>query len=258
MTDTRAENRKLWEEWSEDFQALWNANTAEGEAPPAPCPFTDDPPGGSQPDLLPTVEGIDFVELGCGGGQGSVGTALEGADTVVGVDFSAAQLDHARHLRDHYGVDARFVRGDVTNLPLPDASFDVAFSGWVYQMVPDLEACLAEARRVLRDDGLLVFDVPHPMYERMDPETNTLTRSYHADPRREIVIDEDYEADMVAFDRKVSTLHNAAVAAGFDVQRLLEPGTADPDDYEDKPLESDRPDLKAMVPRTVRFWATAR
>src|SRR6056297_900630 len=110
---------------------------------------------------------------------------MEGADSVVGVDFSAAQLEHARHLRDHYGVDARFVRGDVTDLPLPDASFDVAFSGWVYQMVPDIEACLAEARRVLRDDGLLVFDVPHPLYERMDPETNTLERSYHADPQRE-------------------------------------------------------------------------
>lgn len=258
MTDTRRENQRLWDEWSDDFQALWNANTAEGEAPPAPCPFTDDPPGGPQPEILPSVEGVDVVELGCGGGQGSVGTAMAGADTVVGVDFSAGQLEHARRLRDYYGVEAEFVRGDVTNVPLPDDSFDVGFSGWVYQMVPDVEAALSEARRVLRDDGVLVFDVPHPMYELVNPETNALDRSYHADPRREITIDEAYDADMIAFDRKVGTLHDAAVDAGFDVKRLLEPGTADPDEYEENPLESDRPELKAMVPRNLRFWATVR
>src|SRR6056297_2300826 len=147
MSDTRTENRRLWDEWSDDFQALWNANTAEGEAPPAPCPFADDAPGGSHPEILPSVEGLEFVELGCGGGQASVGTAKTGADTVVGVDFSSEQLKHARHLRDYYGVDVQFVRGDVTKVPLPDDAFDVAFSGWVYQMVEDLEACLSEAHR---------------------------------------------------------------------------------------------------------------
>ena len=34
---------------------------------------------------------------------------------------------------------------------------------------------------------------------------------------------------MIAFDRKISTLHNAAVDAGFDVKRVLEPGAADPE-----------------------------
>ncbi|MFC3957138.1 class I SAM-dependent methyltransferase [Halovivax cerinus] len=271
MDEIRSANRRLWDEWSDDFQALWNANTADGEHPPAPNPFADDAPGGSQPDLLPTVEGLDVVELGCGGGQGSVGAAIDGADTVVGVDFSAAQLEHARHLRNHYGVDARFVRGDVTALPLPDDSFDAAFSGWVFQMVPNLDACLSEAHRVLRPDGVLVFSVPHPVYECFDPETGQFRRSYHADPRRTITIDDAYESDLVVFDRAVGELHDAAEAAGFDVRRVLEPegddtgsddtaadDTGSDDEGDDGPPVSDRQDLTALVPQTLRFWATVR
>lgn len=257
MDDSRNENRRLWDEWSDDFQALWNADTAEGELPPAPCPFTEDAPGGSHPDILPSVEGLDFVELGCGGGQASVGTAMEGADTVVGVDFSGEQLAHARKLRDLYGVDARFVAGDVTDLPFADDAFDVAFSGWVYQMVEDLDAALAEAHRVLRDDGVLVFDLPHPFYELFDPTERELERSYHAPNRREIPINEEYDAEMVVFDRTVSDLHNTVVDSGFDIRRMLEPGSDDPEEYDDDPLESTQPDLMALVPRNLRFWTVA-
>jgi SAM-dependent methyltransferase len=253
--DPATQNRRLWNEWSDAFQALWNADTADGDLPPAPCPFADDAPGGHHPDLLPTVEGIDFVELGCGGGQASVGTALAGADTVVGVDFSGEQLAHARRLRDLYGADAAFVAGDVTALPLAADTFDAAFSGWVVQMVADLDAFLAEARRVLRPGGLLVVDLPHPFYELFDPDTETLERSYHDGGRREIVIDEAYDADLVVFDRNVGEIHRALVDAGFAVKRLLEPGSADPDDYDDAPLDSQRPSLMANVPRTLRFWA---
>jgi SAM-dependent methyltransferase len=213
---------------------------------------------GAHPDLLPSVAGADVVELGCGGGQASVGTAAEGADRVVGVDFSTAQLAHARRVRNCYGVDVALVAGDVTSLPLADGAFDVAFSGWVVQTIEDLEAYLSEARRVLSDDGVLVFDVPHPFYELFDPSTASLERSYHGPDRRTITIDEAYEADLTVFDRSVSDLHNALVDAGFDVRRVLEPGSDDPEAYDDDPLDSNRPALMAQVPRTLRFRALVR
>lgn len=255
MDDSAKQNQRLWNEWSDEFQALWNADTADGELPPAPCPFTSDAPGGSLPEVLPSIEGLDFVELGCGGGQASVGTAREGAETVVGVDFSTEQLSHARKLRDLYGVTAQFVNGDVTNLPFPENTFDVAFSGWVFQMVEDLEQCLTEARRVLREDSVLVFDLPHPFYELFDPATETLERSYHAVSRREITINEEYNSNMVVFDRSVSDLHNTLVESGFEVKRILEPGSNDPKEYDDDPFESNQPGLMALVPRNLRFWA---
>lgn len=257
MKEYRKENQRLWDEWSDDFQALWNADTSEGELPPAPCPFTPDAPGGSHPEILSSVEGIDFIEIGCGGGQASIGTANEGADTVVGVDFSAGQLSHARKLRSLYEVEAQFISGEVTKLPFTDNTFDAAFSGWVFQMVDSIGQCLREARRVLRQNGVLVFDLPHPFYELFDPETGELERSYHSSNQRAITINEEYDSDLMIFDRKVSELHNTAVDAGFDVRRILEPGSDDPGEYDDDPLESNQPELMAQVPRTLRFWAVA-
>jgi hypothetical protein len=71
----RRENRALSNEWNEDFQALWNADTVEGGLPPAPSPFEPEDPGGRQPEILESVARKAYVESGCGGGRGSVGTA---------------------------------------------------------------------------------------------------------------------------------------------------------------------------------------
>ena len=73
MTEHRRGNQRLWNEWSDDFQASWNADTGEGDLPPAPSPFAPDTPGGRRPEILSSIEGKEYVELGCGGGQGSVG-----------------------------------------------------------------------------------------------------------------------------------------------------------------------------------------
>ena len=255
MVDHRRENRALWDEWSEDFQALWNANTADGEAPPAPSPFAPDAPGGPRPDLVPTVADRAYVELGCGGGQGSVGTADLGADPVVGVDFSAKQLRHARHLRDFYGVDATFVQGDVTDLPFADDRFDLASSETVLQMIEDLDAALREARRVLRPGGVFVVSVPHPIHENLDRETGRFDGDYFDVGPRAIEIDDDYDADLISFDRTVADLHTALVDADFAVEALVEHQRHAVE--ENDPADSDLPDVLWKVPQSVRFWAVA-
>jgi hypothetical protein len=56
----------------------------------------------------------------------------------------------------------------------------------------------------------------------------------------------------------VSDLHNAVVDAGFDVRRVLEAGSDDPEAYDDDPLDSNRPSLMTTVPRTLRFLATVQ
>jgi len=255
MSDSHRENRRLWNEWSEDFQAIWNANTADGDLPPAPSPFAPDAPGGRPAGVLDTIEGTDCVELGCGGGQGSVGTAELGADTVVGVDFSGEQLAHARKLRDFYGVDARFVQGDVTALPLASDRFDAAFSVAAFQMVEHLGDALAEARRVLRDGGVFVLGVPHPFYEILDDESGTVEGDYFDDDPREITIDEDYESTMVVFDRTIADLHNGLQAAGFDVRHVVEHQRHAVENG--TPGDSDLPEVLWRVPQSVRLWAVA-
>jgi SAM-dependent methyltransferase len=255
MTDRHQSNRRLWNEWSDDFQAIWRADTDEGELPPAPSPFAEDAPGGPQPGILDSVEGKAYVELGCGGGQGSVGTAELGADPVVGVDFSGEQLQHARRLRDRYGVGAQFVQGDVTDLPLPDDRFDVASSEAAFQMVPDLDRALSETHRVLREGGVFVFSVPHPLNEALDAESATIEGDYLDPGPRETTIDESYDEVLTTYDRSLADLHGALVDAGFDVRRLIEHQRHAVE--ENEPEETDLPEVLWRVPQSVRFWAVA-
>lgn len=246
------ETRALWNAWSGDFQAIWNADTGEDELPPAHIHYGPGYPEDERLDPLPAVEGADVVELGCGGGQASVGFARRGAGSVVGIDLSTEQLRHAKRLRDVYGVEARFLAGDVTNLPLADDAFDVAFSSWVFQMVEDLTACFAEAERVLRTGGVLVFAVPHPFYELFGPETHEMERSYFdGELERESI--GDIEVSLTVFHRTVEEIHGALVEAGFVVERLLEPGTDEPEDYRER--GSHDPELMSMVPPTLVFRA---
>lgn len=189
-----------------------------------------------------------MVELGCGGGQGSVGFAREGAARVVGVDLSTEQLGYARELRDAYGVDVRFLAADVTQLPLGDDTFDLAYSSWVFQQVPDLAGCFAEAARILRPTGTFVFAIPHPFYELFDPGTRDLDRSYFDDePERKSI--GDLDAKMTVFHRGVGEIHRMLTECGFVVERLYEPGGDDPETYREQ--WSHKPELMAMVPPTL-------
>jgi SAM-dependent methyltransferase len=251
VTDAHRENRRLWNEWSDAFQALWNAET-DTDLPPVPTPFDPTGHAATGPAFPPPIDGAAVVELGCGGGQGSVGTALAGAERVVGVDIAEDQLRHARRLRDYYDVEVEFSHGDVTRAPLADDAFDAAFSEAAFQLVADLDAAVREARRVLRPGGAFYLSVMHPFHELIDPETGTVRRAYHSSPRREIAIDESYNANLVAFDRTVSELHRALVDAGFVVERIVEP---EPEDGEGAGDDEETPDPRNLLPDTLGFWA---
>jgi SAM-dependent methyltransferase len=99
------------------------------------------------------------VEIGCG--TGAVTRALAGRSQVVeaiGVDPSPYFLDKARELARDVS-DIAFVEGDARALPLDDASADLVVFHTTLCHVPGPERALAEAHRILRDDGqLVVFD----------------------------------------------------------------------------------------------------
>ena len=85
--------------------------------------------------------------------------AAEHGCRVTAVDFTAEYCDTARwlnglvHLEDRIDV----IDGDVTDLPLPDASFDLVVSQHVQMNIADKPRLYSEARRVLRPGGRLAL-----------------------------------------------------------------------------------------------------
>jgi ubiquinone/menaquinone biosynthesis C-methylase UbiE len=100
------------------------------------------------------------LDIGCG--TGTLTAALARADPsveVLGLDGDEQVLRIARAKNARYGERVRFTRGMADELPAQDASVDRAVASLLLHHLPreaKLRA-LAEARRVLRPDGLLVI-----------------------------------------------------------------------------------------------------
>ncbi len=76
--------------------------------------------------------------------------------SLVGVDLIAGGLRRAHLLVP----DAKLLLADVCDLPIKDASVDVALSANLLEHVPDDAGALAELHRVLRPGGLAAIIVP--------------------------------------------------------------------------------------------------
>jgi SAM-dependent methyltransferase len=97
------------------------------------------------------------LDAACGEGYGSRILADAGAASVVGVDVDERTIEHAR---TRY-AGPEFQVADVASLPFEDGSFDLIVSFETIEHVPQPENVLAEWRRVLAADGLLVVSTPN-------------------------------------------------------------------------------------------------
>ena len=77
--------------------------------------------------MVGDVDGLDVIELGCGTAYWSAWLARRGARP-VGVDITPEQLATARELQAEHGLEFPLVEASAEAVPLPDASFDLAFS----------------------------------------------------------------------------------------------------------------------------------
>jgi SAM-dependent methyltransferase len=105
---------------------------------------------------LGDVAGLDVVELGCGTAYFSAWLAKRGARP-VGVDPTPAQLATARRMQAETGIEFPLLEAAAESVPLPDASFDLALSEYGASLWADPARWIAEASRLLRPQGRLVF-----------------------------------------------------------------------------------------------------
>lgn len=105
------------------------------------------------------AKGRDVLEVGCGTGL-LLREIAKFAKSAKGVDLSPGMLEKARAR----GLDV--VLGSATELPFPDASFDVACSFKVLAHVPEIEKALAEMARVVRPGGTILAEFYNPISMR--------------------------------------------------------------------------------------------
>ena len=126
----------------------------------------------------PYCVGKHVLDAGCGVGYGSA--FLSGAArSVVGVDVSADAIEYARARYGDRNVE--FAVGDLQQLEREDAEFDAIVAFEVIEHLPHPERFVAEARRVLKPDGVLVVSTPRSDGTHDRPENPFHEREFTPD-----------------------------------------------------------------------------
>jgi SAM-dependent methyltransferase len=113
------------------------------------------------------VEGKRVLDAGCGVGYGSRMLAQRRPDSLAAVDISEEALAEARGL---LGDDFELQRADIRDLPFDSESFDVVVCFEVIEHVERQAEAIAEFKRVLRRDGMLLISSPNSdVYPPGDP-----------------------------------------------------------------------------------------
>jgi len=118
--------------------------------------------------LLGNVSGKEILDAGCGTGISSKILAQNGAK-VTGIEISKKMLDIAEEYCK--GLEIKFDKGSVDELPYEDDSFDAILASLVIHYFEDPTGVFKEFQRVLKKDGILVFSTNHPVNSCIDEFT---------------------------------------------------------------------------------------
>jgi len=105
------------------------------------------------------ANGKKGLDLGCGTGTVTQ-IASKYAKEIIGIDLNDGMLKMALQKKT-FGGKLSFMKGDITDrLDFPDGTFDFVISSLAMNHVRDIEPVIAEVSRVLKPDGVFIFDEP--------------------------------------------------------------------------------------------------
>ena len=159
----------------------WDARAAEYVGPGERAWARQEPTWGiwrvpdSEIHVLPEdLAGKDVIELGCGTAYVSAWLARRGV-AVVGLDASPAQLATARRLQRQHRLEFPLIEADAERVPCRDEAFDLAISEYGACLWAAPDRWVAEAARILRPGGELIFLVNSVLFALCVPAEDGAT-----------------------------------------------------------------------------------
>lgn len=179
--------------------------------------------------LLPSLAGLDILDLGCGDGSFARWCLEQGARWVVGVDLSRRMLELAAERTSERRIS--YLRGAIEEVAFAPASFDLVVSSYALHYVEDYAGAVGRVFGWLRPGGSFVYSVEHPVVTAQVVEQGWVAD--HVGRRLFWALD-DYADEgerrsrwfvdgVLKFHRRTDTLVNGLLDAGFLLTRMSEP-----------------------------------
>lgn len=119
------------------------------------------------------VENKQVLDIACGEGYGS-NLLIEKASAVTGVDIDPKTIERAQ--RKYNNSKLNFLTGDVRNIPCTDNIFDIVISFETLEHIEEHNEMMAEIKRVLKPDGLLIISTPDKYFHS---DAKTIKSKFH-------------------------------------------------------------------------------
>lgn len=114
-------------------------------------------------DILPNIEGLYGIDIGCGEGYNTRLLAQKGAK-LEAIDIAEIFIEKAIQAEQETPLNIHYQVASATKLPFLDNQFDFATAFMCLMDIPDVEMALKEAFRVLKPKGFLQFSIVHPCF----------------------------------------------------------------------------------------------
>ena len=156
---------------------------------------------------IPIEENFTILDVGCGGGRTIDLLASRTRGKVYGVDYSEVSVDTTRKMNERAIAEGRvnIQHASVSQLPFPDATFDIAIAVETHYYWPDLPRDVREVMRVLKHGGMFLIIAETYRGRRNDwlyrPTMTLVLRAAYLTPNehRRLLVDAGY-ANVQVFD----------------------------------------------------------
>ena len=176
--------------------------------------------------LLPDMNGLRVLDLGCGFGWFCRWARERGAAQVLGLDLSDKMLAHARANTSDMSIT--YERTDLEQLDLPDACFDLVYSSLAVHYINGAGRLFETIYRALISRGSFIFSTEHPIYMApTNPSWSTDAAGRKIWPLNNYSMEGPRTTDWIAegvvkHHRALGTTLNLLVRSGFTIQHVEE------------------------------------
>ena len=183
--------------------------------------------------MLPDLNGLDILDLGCGYGENCYKFHKMCAKSVLGIDIAGKMLNVAKS--EHSAENINYINMAMEDISGLDMKFDLIISSLAIHYIKDFDKLVRDVNVLLKAGGTFIFSQEHPIntapqpflgWER-DADGNVLyykLMNYNISGRRtnKWIID-----DVVKYHRKFADIINGLVMNGFKIAEVCEPLVSD-------------------------------